>query len=50
MKEAALYRKLRDSDVRCDLCSHRCRIGVGERGKCGVRENAAGTLATLVYD
>ncbi len=50
MKEAALYKKLEDDYVRCNLCSHYCRIGTGERGKCGVRENVGGTLFTLVYD
>jgi pyruvate formate lyase activating enzyme len=35
--------------VDCDLCNHRCRIGEGQKGICGVRENRGGTLYTLVY-
>lgn len=50
MKEAYLYEK-RDADkVRCLLCRHGCLIGPGDRGICGVRENRAGTLYSLVYD
>ena len=47
--EALLYEKLDGQKVRCRLCSHRCLISEGDRGLCGVRENTAGTLATLVY-
>jgi len=50
MKEAYLYKKLDDKRVRCDLCSFRCVIRDGEKGKCGVRENKDGTLYTLVYE
>ncbi len=49
MKEAMLYRKLSDQKVHCHLCRHLCRIGEGQRGICGVRENRDGTLYTLVY-
>lgn len=49
MKEAYLYEKKDDATVRCLLCSHRCRIGDGERGICNVRENRGGTLFSLVY-
>ncbi len=50
MKEAYLYKTLRDGEsVRCDLCSFRCVIKPGERGKCAVRENRNGKLYTLVY-
>ena len=49
MKEAYLYKKLNDMKVRCDLCSHRCKIEDGEKGKCCVRENISGKLYTLVY-
>ena len=35
--------------VRCALCAHRCRIDPGGRGICGVRENRAGILTSLVY-
>jgi pyruvate formate lyase activating enzyme len=50
VKEAYLYKKLKDGKLRCDLCSHRCLIENGSKGKCGVRENTGGTLFTLVYD
>ena len=50
MKEAYLYKKLNDSKLRCDLCSHRCVIESDSRGKCGVRKNKDGVLFTLVYD
>jgi pyruvate formate lyase activating enzyme len=49
MKEALLYEKLADRRVHCHLCNHGCRIGEGQRGICGVRENREGTLYTLVY-
>jgi pyruvate formate lyase activating enzyme len=35
--------------VRCDLCAHRCLIRPGRFGICGVRENRAGQLVTLVH-
>jgi uncharacterized Fe-S radical SAM superfamily protein PflX len=49
MKEAFLYKKLSDSRVQCRLCNHFCMIDEGQRGLCGVRENRAGTLFSLVY-
>ncbi|MBM4332220.1 MAG: AmmeMemoRadiSam system radical SAM enzyme [Deltaproteobacteria bacterium] len=49
MKEAMLYQKVAGQEVHCNLCYHRCRIGDGKRGICGVRENRGGTLYTLVY-
>lgn len=49
MKEAGFYEKLKDLDVQCHLCAHRCRIPPGKRGICGVRENRDGTLYSLVY-
>lgn len=48
-REALLYQRLEDARVQCDLCSQRCVIKDGKRGKCGVRVNRAGTLSTLVY-
>ena len=47
--EAYLYEPLEDQKVKCNLCSHRCVIKAGRRGKCSVRENRAGMLHTLVY-
>jgi pyruvate formate lyase activating enzyme len=49
MKEAMFYEKLAGSKVNCGLCRFRCVIADGKRGICGVRENRAGTLFTLVY-
>ncbi|RLB53743.1 MAG: hypothetical protein DRI90_20885, partial [Deltaproteobacteria bacterium] len=37
------------SAVRCGLCGHRCRIELGERGICQVRENQDGRLTALAY-
>ncbi len=48
-KEAFLYEPTGDSNVKCHLCCHRCRISSGKRGICGVRENRDGKLYTLVY-
>jgi pyruvate formate lyase activating enzyme len=49
MKEAICYEKLDEEAVHCFLCSQHCRIKPGKRGKCGVRENRAGQLWSLVY-
>jgi len=49
LREAILYEKKPGGDVVCRLCPHLCRIAEGKRGLCGVRENRAGTLLTLVY-
>lgn len=48
-KEALLYEKLEGRNVRCYLCSHRCRIPEHKSGLCGVRENISGTLYTRVW-
>ncbi len=47
--EAYLYEPLDGTKVKCNLCSHRCVIKNDRRGLCGVRENQAGKLQTLVY-
>ncbi|MHB1294196.1 MAG: AmmeMemoRadiSam system radical SAM enzyme [Anaerolineae bacterium] len=47
--EAMLYEKLEGERVRCALCAQRCNIPAGKVGLCGVRENRAGVLYTLVY-
>ena len=47
--EAQHFLKLAGGKVRCVLCPNECRIVEGERGDCGVRENRAGTLVSLVY-
>ncbi len=48
-KEAMLYDKLEDSQVRCFLCSHHCRIKKDGFGVCRVRKNIKGSLKSLVY-
>lgn len=47
---AQLWRPLENTTVQCLLCAHFCRIDDGERGRCGVRENRAGSLFSLSYD
>jgi pyruvate formate lyase activating enzyme len=47
--KALLWEPYGGDKVRCSLCSHRCILQPGQRGLCGVRENQAGTLHTLVY-
>ncbi len=49
MKEAVLYKKLKNFKVQCLNCPHYCVIGLGERGLCGVRANINGKLYSLVY-
>jgi len=49
IREAMLYDKLTDRIVHCNLCAHRCTINPDRRGICGVRENRAGVLYSLVY-
>ena len=33
-----------DNGIKCNLCSNNCRIGVGEKGYCGLRYNDNGKL------
>ena len=47
--EAYLFETVSNGNVKCNLCRHRCLIKEGRRGICGVRENRAGVLHTLVY-
>jgi len=49
MKEAMFYEAMSENRVRCNLCSHRCKIHEGKRGICGVRENRNGALYSVVY-
>jgi len=49
MKEAYLYQKLENDNVRCNLCAHRCVIHRGKAGICHVRKNIDGVLYTLAY-
>ncbi|MBS7651002.1 radical SAM protein, partial [Candidatus Bathyarchaeota archaeon] len=47
--EARYYHTIDEKTVQCDLCFRRCRITIGGRGYCKVRENVEGKLYTLVY-
>lgn len=49
MKEAYLYKKLKDNQVQCRNCAHFCVIKEGGRGTCAVRENRKGVLYALNY-
>jgi pyruvate formate lyase activating enzyme len=49
VKEAMLYERLPNRQVRCHLCSHECLIDEGKPGSCLVRQNEEGTLYSLVY-
>jgi len=49
MREALFYERLENSEVRCGLCPHGCRIGPDKTGICGVRKNLGGTLTSLVF-
>jgi len=48
MKECSLYEK-KNGKVRCLACAHKCLIGEGKTGICGVRRNFGGKLMLLVY-
>jgi len=45
----AMYWQPYKEGVECLLCPHRCKIGEGRRGVCGVRMNRGGVLYTLIY-
>ncbi|MDD2646936.1 MAG: AmmeMemoRadiSam system radical SAM enzyme [Patescibacteria group bacterium] len=49
MKEALLYKKLKNQIVQCHVCNHYCVLKSGARGHCGVRLNANGKLYNLTY-
>jgi pyruvate formate lyase activating enzyme len=49
MRKAMFQQPEGEGRVRCGLCRFRCSIADGRRGLCGVRENRAGVLYTLVY-
>jgi len=49
MKEAMFWKTEGERRVRCGLCHHRCLIGDGKLGICGVRKNEDGKLYSLVY-
>jgi len=47
--KSVLAQSMPDGSVRCGVCAHRCLVRDGRRGICGVRENRAGSLVSLVY-
>ncbi|MDT8441742.1 MAG: AmmeMemoRadiSam system radical SAM enzyme [Desulfuromonadales bacterium] len=49
LHEAEFWEPLAEGKVRCNLCRFHCTIAAGRHGLCGVRENRAGRLYTLVY-
>jgi len=48
-REASFWKKLENSKVRCDLCSHHCIIKEDTLGFCNVRQNQGGKLISLIY-
>ncbi len=49
LKEAMLYEKLSNNNVRCLLCERRCVIKENSYGFCKTRKNINGRLYTVVY-
>ncbi len=49
MKEALLYKKLKDKKVRCLVCQRNCLISPNQVGFCHTRFNQDGILYTLIY-
>jgi len=49
IKEALLYKKLKNKSVRCNICQRRCIISSGKMGYCFTRENRNGRLYSLIY-
>ena len=47
--QGQLYYSLKNNEVQCFACAHRCRIREGHCGICGVRKNEGGDLYLLVY-
>ncbi|HOK67343.1 MAG TPA: AmmeMemoRadiSam system radical SAM enzyme [Anaerohalosphaeraceae bacterium] len=49
-KRAVLWQGETGGAVQCRLCAWRCRIPVGQTGRCRVRKNINGVLVSLNYD
>ncbi len=49
LHRAQFWEAAEDGRVRCNLCRFHCVVADGRRGRCGVRENRAGVLYSLVY-
>ena len=48
MREAVIYEKRFEGNLKCGLCTHRPTIKDGNYVICGVRQNGEGSLYTLV--
>ena len=48
MIDALLSKHLKNTIVLCQACSHFCRLGPGQTGRCRARQNKAGRLVSLV--
>ena len=49
MKEAILYKKLKQGKVQCQVCEKKCLIEETKWGYCQTRKNIAGKLYTSLY-
>ena len=49
MKEAYLYKKLKNAGAQCRNCAHYCVIEEGKKGLCRTRKNQKGKLYALNY-
>jgi len=49
LREAMFYTNKGESVI-CNLCPHHCRLGEGQRGRCGARQNIGGKLYSLNYE
>lgn len=49
MKESYLYKKLKNGNIQCNTCSHKCFVLPEKYGICGVRKNIDGKLYALNY-
>ncbi len=47
--ESKLYDKLKENNVRCNVCRRRCTIPNGSAGFCMTRENRNGALYSTIY-
>lgn len=43
------YKKIKNGNTECLLCGHRCSLGEGAIGICGVNQNIDGEIKNLVY-
>jgi pyruvate formate lyase activating enzyme len=48
--KAMFWETRANNAVVCTLCPHRCHVGEGLYGVCGVRKNSNGRLETLIYE